>query len=114
MVEGDGSKRAHIDRGYDVGGIESAAQAHLTDNDAAFASGKMLEGDGGHQLEFGGMGIHGLGSLAYTERHRNKVVVADLKAIDANALLKMIDIRAGEQTYPITRLLQDAGHECAG
>ena len=79
---------------------------------------EMLESDGGHQLEFRRMLArlvgHGLGVLAYEQRHVAQVLEGDVAPVDADALFELDDVGTREQTGPETGCLQDACDVGAG
>ena len=114
MVQIDGRDRAGQGIADDVGGIETAAQAHFQNHDVAGAVTEMQHGNRRHELEFGGMVFHPLGSITHLEGGPEQVAFGDVLPIHLDAVGELDDIGAGEQARAIPRMPQDAFQEGTG
>src|SRR5208282_6788225 len=100
MVEINGGDDGDL-RLDDVGGVEAAAEADFVDGEFDLGADEMVEGHGGEAFEEGGMGGEfARGQQLLDERldageGGGEVVVVNLQAVDADALVDTLEVRRG-------------------
>ena len=104
----------------DVGGVETAAHAHFEDGEIDLRLGEGFEGDRGQHFEVArvcgeaSIGDQAAGTVVDAEVEPGKVLVADGRTVDANALVDALEMRRGVEADAVASALQDRGQSGSG
>ena len=113
MVKADVRNHAAFRAGDDVGGVVSAAEADLKNDDIAAGVGKPAQSSGGHHLKLGRMIVHRVGVMPDIRHDCGKCVILDLPAVYLHALVKPPQVRRGVQPRFAARSAHDGGEHSA-
>src|SRR5882762_1290693 len=108
------------ERRKDVGGIEAAAQADFEDGEVYALAGKIFESHGGHAFEISGVGAQFAGSEEFFDQRMEvseglgETLVADLRAIHADAFVDFFEVRRGIQSRSKASVAKDGFEERGG
>ena len=105
VVEVDGGDDAHERRDH-VRRVEAAAQAHLHHRDVHGLLREVRERHRGHQLEERRLLAELLRSLGHGAGHLDEVGLADLVAVDGDALADVDEVRAGVGAHRVAGAAQ--------
>src|SRR5260221_4829359 len=108
------------DRRKNVGGVEPATEADFEDGEFHPLAGKILESHGGDALEVSGMGAQFAGGEEFFNQQVDaregfgEGFVADLPAIDADALVDFFEVGRSIQTGSKASMAKDGFEERGG
>ena len=104
MIQADVGDEAHV-RTDDVGAIQAAAQAYFYDGHVHLRVGKVLQGQGGGQLEKRGVQRLEKGALLLDEA--DDVILGHGHAIDPYALAEVHEVGRRVESHAVAGALQD-------
>src|SRR6267378_1198611 len=105
------------ERRKDVGGIETAAQADFEDGEVHPLTGKIFESHGGYAFEISGMGAKFACGEEFFDQDVDaskgfgESLVADLRAINADAFVDFFKVGRGIQSSSIASVAKDGFQE---
>ena len=109
MVQAQVANHRHLRRVNYVGGVQFPSHAHLQNHDVAPVPGKVLHGNGRHQLKLCGMVRHGLGVGLDELCDFGQLFICNVRPIYVHPLVKPEEEGGSVQAGAVACLAKDGG-----